>query len=156
MVGVWFSFNFCLGKLKHCGCLTLFSQFQPFCATFPPSIPFFSWLFLDQVFQESISICGCMGAASEFFGQLMDTEIFPPKPAPTKASPPSRSKSPAPKRKWVVFDFTTENWRKLGKRLTSRRLDVMSVDFSRRTWDTIRWRKMEKHDCLLFTLVSPR
>ena len=28
MVGVWFSFNFCLGKLKHCGCLTLFSQFQ--------------------------------------------------------------------------------------------------------------------------------
>lgn len=49
--------------------------------------------------EESISICGCMGAASEFFGQLMDTEIFPPKPAPTKASPPSRSKSPAPKRK---------------------------------------------------------
>lgn len=49
--------------------------------------------------EESISICGCMGAASEFFGQLMDTEIFPPKPAPTKAPPPSRSKSPAPKRK---------------------------------------------------------
>ena len=49
--------------------------------------------------EESLSAAGCMGAASEFFGQLVDPELFPPKPAPSAKPQPSRSKSPQPKKK---------------------------------------------------------
>lgn len=52
--------------------------------------------------QESISISGTIGPTSDIFGQLLDTEIFPPKPSPSKSTSKTdqaRSKSPAPKKK---------------------------------------------------------
>ena len=50
---------------------------------------------------ESISISGTIGPASDIFGQLLDTEIFPPKPSPSKSASKTdaRSKSPSPKKK---------------------------------------------------------